>query len=97
MYVGTNNISELVLLTSGGAIVNREDSNCLHVDGNGDFPEDYTNVITSGCNDGNNQKWAFNGAGQLIHTPSGMCLDMGMYGITVVYTVRPGYKVYCFV
>jgi len=60
----------------GGAIVNRGNSECLHVDGNGDFPNDYTNVITSGCNDGNNQKWAFNGAGQLIHTPSGMCLDM---------------------
>ena len=58
-------------------MINREDGNCLHVDGDGDFPNDYTNVITSGCNESNNQKWAFNGEGQLIHTPSEKCLDMG--------------------
>ena len=71
-------------MSLGGAVVNREDGNCLHVDGNGDFPDDYTNVITSGCNDGNNQKWAFNGNGQLIHTPSGMCLDMGTYDLSTI-------------
>ena len=73
--------------------MNRGNGDCLHVDGNGDFPDDYTNVITSGCNDGsNNQKWAFNGAGQLIHTPSGMCLDMGMYGQQAYsYTVEHCY------
>ena len=62
---------------SGGAIINREDGNCLHVDGDADIPNDYTNVITTGCNESNNQKWAFDGSGQLIHTPSGKCLDMG--------------------
>ena len=73
-----NYLIYIELYAPGGAITNREDGNCLHVDGDGEFPNDYTNVITFGCNDSNNQKWAFDGSGQLIHTPSGMCLDMGM-------------------
>ena len=62
---------------SSDAIVNRQNGNCLHINGDGSNPNNYAHVIMSGCNGSNNQKWRFNGLGQIKHTPSGACLDMG--------------------
>lgn len=61
---------------TGKQIVNSESGKCLHVDGNGDNPGDYTSVIITDCDENShNQKWAFS-SGQLIHSASGKCLDM---------------------
>ena len=56
---------------------NRLNGNCLHVSGSGNSPNNYANVIVSGCDASNNQRWEFNGYGQINHSPSGKCLDMG--------------------
>ena len=71
---------------SNDTIVNRHEGKCLHindVNSDGSSPNDYTQVVKRDCGGSwgasNKQRWAFNGLGQIIHTPSGKCLDMGMY------------------
>ena len=59
-------------------IANGQNGKCLHVDGNGNSPNNYANVLIFGCDGSNNKKWEFNGYGQINHIPSGKCLDMGM-------------------
>ena len=61
----------------GSQLRNMETGKCLHVDGDGNSPWDYTSVIITDCDDNsNNQRWIFSGSNQLLHAPSGMCLDM---------------------
>jgi len=61
----------------GSQLRNMETGKCLHVDGDGNSPWDYTSVIITDCDDNsNNQRWIFSGSDQLLHAPSGMCLDM---------------------
>ena len=48
---------------------------CLHVHGNGDHPDDYTNVDIVDCDGSDTQKWSLSAAGEVKHLPSGKCLD----------------------
>ena len=67
------------------ALKNRQNRNCLHVSGTGNSPNEGANVLMSGCDSGNNQRWEFNGWGQINHTPSGKCLDMGKSFLDIVH------------
>ena len=48
---------------------------CLHVSSNSDNPEDYTNVDIAACDGSDRQKWHLSSKGEIIHLPSGKCLD----------------------
>ena len=50
-------------------------SMCLHVSSNSDNPEDYTNVDIAACDGSDRQKWHLSSKGEIIHLPSGKCLD----------------------
>ena len=48
---------------------------CLHVNSNSDHPEDYTNVDVAACDGSDKQLWCLSSSGEVIHKPSGKCLD----------------------
>jgi len=48
---------------------------CLHVKGNSDNPEDYSNVDIARCDGSDRQRWSFSSSGEIKHLPSGKCLD----------------------
>ena len=48
---------------------------CLHVHSNSDNPEDYTNVDVAACDGSDRQMWYLSSKGEIVHKPSGKCLD----------------------
>ena len=48
---------------------------CLHVSSNSDNPEDYTNVDVAACDGSDRQMWSLSSEGEVVHKPSGKCLD----------------------
>ena len=48
---------------------------CLHVHGNSDNPADYTNVDVAACDGSDRQMWYLSSKGEIVHKPSGKCLD----------------------
>ena len=48
---------------------------CLHVSSNSDNPADYTNVDVAACDGSDRQQWYLSANGEIVHKPSGKCLD----------------------
>ena len=48
---------------------------CLHAHGNSDNPADYTNVDVVPCDGSDRQMWSLSSDGEIVHKPSGKCLD----------------------
>ena len=48
---------------------------CLHVHSNSDNPADYTNVDVVACDGSDRQMWSLSSNGEIVHKPSGKCLD----------------------